>query len=75
MHVNACSSDAPVFDAWGSGKQSRAQRHIHGQAGEGSACAWRMFITCAHPHKPFRLSLGQLTKEKGGTDSLKEGLQ
>ena len=30
-------------------------------------------FTCIRSHKPFRLSFGQQTEEKGGTDSHKEG--
>ena len=30
-------------------------------------------FTCIRPHKPFRLSFGQQTEERGGTGSHKEG--
>ena len=39
------------------------------QAGEDLLVHDACSSTCIRPHKPFRLSLGQPTREKGGTDS------
>ena len=39
------------------------------QAGEDLLVHGACTLTCIRPYKPFRLNLGQPTKEKGGTDS------
>ena len=70
LKVSMHAPVSPQFDAWGSGKQCEAQRHVFVR--QVRICL-NMSYTCRRPHKPFGLRSGQLTREKGGTDSCKEG--